>query len=136
MNRESGFRVLRMKTLATGLDTNGSFELIEDVRHAGEGPAPHVHRRSDEAFYVVEGHCTFTRDSGEIDAGPSELVFVPRGTRHFYRATASPSRVLIFYVPAGGFNDFLKELDSLLAARMTRAQAMATMRGRYDSDPA
>ena len=59
--RKEGFRVLRMKTLATGKETGGSFELVEDLRNEGEGPAPHIHRNSEEAFYVLEGRFTFTR---------------------------------------------------------------------------
>ena len=52
---QDNFQVLRMKTLATASLTNGAFELVDDVRGKDEGPAPHVHRQSDEAFYVIEG---------------------------------------------------------------------------------
>jgi quercetin dioxygenase-like cupin family protein len=131
-----GFRVLQMKTLATSALTNGSFELVEDVRDDGAGPAPHVHRRSDEAFYVLDGLFTFTRDSEEIDVTTGSVVFIPRGTRHSYRARRAGSRVLILYVPAGGFDEFLRELDGLLAGGMTSAEAMAALNGKYDSDPA
>lgn len=131
-----GFRVLRMKTLATGTETGGSFELVEDLRNEGEGPAPHIHRNSEEAFYVLEGRFKFTRGSDEIDAEPGSLVFIPRGTRHFYKATTGGSRVLILYVPAGRFDDFLRELDTLLDEGKTSAEAMAALRGKYDSDPA
>ncbi len=128
--------MLRMKTVATGDETNGAFELIEDSRNVGEGPAPHSHRKSDEAFYVLEGSFAFVRGSDEILVERGGLVFIPRGTRHFYRAAADGSRVLIFYVPAGGFDDFMRELDSLLARGMTSAQAIAAIGGKYDSDPA
>jgi mannose-6-phosphate isomerase-like protein (cupin superfamily) len=133
---KGGFRVLRMRTLATAGDTNGAFELVEDLRNHGEGPAPHVHRNSEEAFYVLEGRFTFGRGSDEIVAEPGSFVFIPRGTRHFYRAMTDGARVLILYVPPGRFDDFLRELDSLLAEGMTSAQAMAAIRGKYDSDPA
>ena len=125
-----------MKTVATGDDTNGAFELIEDTRNEGEEPAPHSHRNSDEAFYVVEGRFTFVRGSDEIIAEQGSLVFIPRGTRHFYRAASNGARVLILYVPAGGFDDFMRELDSLLAGGMTSAQAIAAIGAKYDSFPA
>ena len=76
------------------------------------------------------------RDDDEIDAGPGSLVFIPRGTRHSYRALEADSRVLIFDVPAGNFDEFLRELDGMLAEGMMGAQAMAALTGRYDSDPA
>ena len=136
MGGRGGFRVLRMKTLATADETGGAFELIEDTRNEGEGPAPHSHRNSDEAFYVLAGSFKFVRGSDEILAKQGDLVFIPRGTRHFYRAATSGSRVLILYVPAGGFDDFMRELDSLLAGGMTSAEAIAAIGGKYDSDPA
>jgi hypothetical protein len=43
--------------------------------------------------------------------------------------------VLILYVPAGGFVDSLRELDGLLDAGMTSAEAMNSLAGKYDSDP-
>lgn len=133
---KSGFRILRMKTLATAEETNGAFELVEDLRNQGQGPAPHVHRNSEEAFYVLEGRFTFGRGTDEIVAEKGDFVFIPRNTRHFYRAMTDGARVLILYVPPGRFGDFLRELDSLLAQGMTSAQAIAAMRGKYDSDPA
>jgi|SRR5579872_1805449 len=131
-----GFRVLRMRTLANAHLTGGAFELVEDVRAEGQGPAPHVHQRSDEAFYVLAGRFAFTRGDQELEAAPGSLVFIPKGTRHRYRALEDESRVLILYVPAGGFDDFLRELDGLLEGGLTSAEAMARLKGRYDSDPA
>jgi quercetin dioxygenase-like cupin family protein len=125
-----------MRTLATGSLTGGAFEMVEDVRAEGQGPAPHVHKRSDEAFYVLTGRFAFMRGDQELEATPGSLVFIPKGTRHRYRALEDESRVLILYVPAGGFDDFLRELDGLLAGGLTSAEAMATLRGKYDSDPA
>ena len=125
-----------MKTLASAGETNGAFELIEDLRNEGQGPAPHVHRNSDEAFYVIDGRFTFGRGSEEILAEQGSFVFIPRGTRHFYRALTDASRVLVFYIPPGQFHEFLREIDSRLAEGMTSAQAMAAIQDNYDSHPA
>jgi quercetin dioxygenase-like cupin family protein len=136
MEGTGGFRVLRMRTLATASLTGGAFEMVEDVRAEGQGPAHHVHMRSDEAFYVLAGRFAFTRGDEELDATPGSLVFIPKGTGHRYRALEDESRVLILYVPAGGFDDFLRELDGLLEGGISSAQAMARLKGKYDSDPA
>jgi quercetin dioxygenase-like cupin family protein len=108
-----GFRVLRMSTHASSELTGGAFEVIEDVRNEGEGPAPHVHHQTDEAFYVLEGLFTFIKDDQEIEAGQGGFVFIPHGTRHCYRARSAGARLLILVVPAG-LEVFLKELDRLL----------------------
>jgi len=40
-------------TLISGSITNGTLELIEEVRVTRGGPYPHVHRGRDEAFHVT-----------------------------------------------------------------------------------
>ena len=124
-----------MRALATSADTDGAFELVEDQRDVGEGPAPHIHHRSDEAFYIVEGSFQFTRGGEEIDAGPRSYVLVARGTPHGYRATAAGSRLLILYFPAGAFCDYLREVDANMERGMTSAAAMFAIRERYDTTP-
>lgn len=132
----TGFRVLHMRTLAETADTAGAFELVEDQRSAGEGPALHVHHHSDEAFYVIDGSFRFTRGIDELDALPGSYVFVPRGTPHRYSATADGSRLLILYIPAGGFCDYLRAIDGQLAQGMTSAEAMRAIHGRFDTTQA
>lgn len=131
----AGFRFLRMRTLAETADTAGAFELVEDQRNAGEGPALHVHHHSDEAFYVIDGSFRFTRGADEIDALPGSYVFVPRGTAHRYSATADGSRLLILFIPAGGFCDYLRAIDGQLAQGMMSAAAMRAIQGRFDVTP-
>ena len=85
---------------------------------------------------MLAGRFAFTRGDEELEATAGSFVFVPKGTRHRYRALDNESRVLILYAPAGGFGDFLRELDGLLATGLTSAEAIAQLRGKYDSDPA
>ena len=120
--------------LATANLTDGGFELIHDTREAGSGPAPHVHRLSDEAFYVLEGRFMLVRGHDEIEAGPGSFVFVRRGTRHSYRALESGSRVLVLYAPAG-LEPFLRAEDKLLATGESAPDAIAALRGKFDADP-
>ena len=44
-----------MTFLATAEETQGKFALIEAVSRKGNDPPPHIHRREDEIFYVLEG---------------------------------------------------------------------------------
>ncbi len=45
---------------------------------------PHLHRRDDEAWYVVEGTLRVRVGKEEVEASAGAAVFVPRGTPHTY----------------------------------------------------
>ena len=42
----------------------------------------HVHERSDELFYVIEGGFHLETEEGRIPVQAGELIIVPKGTRH------------------------------------------------------
>ena len=43
----------------TDLQTGGQIGLVEATVPPGGGPAPHVHERTDETFYLVHGELEF-----------------------------------------------------------------------------
>jgi quercetin dioxygenase-like cupin family protein len=49
-----------MTFLATAEDAQGKCALIEAVARRGNDPPPHIHRREEETFYVLEGEITFS----------------------------------------------------------------------------
>jgi mannose-6-phosphate isomerase-like protein (cupin superfamily) len=56
----------------------------------------HVHHADDECWYVLAGRLGFQVGDEEIEAGPGDAVFVPRGTPHSYwNAQAGPTRYLL-----------------------------------------
>jgi mannose-6-phosphate isomerase-like protein (cupin superfamily) len=60
----------------------------------------HLHREEDEAWYVLEGRLGFRVGDQEIEAGPGEGVFAPRGTPHSYwNASEAPTRYLLVLGP-------------------------------------
>lgn len=42
----------------------------------------HVHEKSDELFYVIEGFFCLETEDGLIPLSEGELIIVPKGTRH------------------------------------------------------
>jgi len=66
------------------------------------GPGLHVHSREDEATYVVSGVLTFVVGDRRFEAGPGELVWLPREVPHTF-ANLGDEPVLAFGVttPAG-----------------------------------
>lgn len=107
--------------LATGVQTNNRFILIEQEFGAGPGPVAHVHPY-DEAFYILEGEFTYHAGGQTVQARPGTLVHIPRFTQHGFEVNQAPARALNFY-PASGFELLLLSLTH--PARERRLPTMA-----------
>jgi quercetin dioxygenase-like cupin family protein len=104
------------RVLATGDQTGGAYALCEARVLPGGGPPPHVHRREDEAFFILEGAITFTLGGQKVVAGAGSFLQAPRNQPHaFKNESASPARMLILTVPAG-FEKFLAEFAQPVAS--------------------
>jgi mannose-6-phosphate isomerase-like protein (cupin superfamily) len=98
-----------MTLKATGHSTGGSLMLLENLTAPGGGPPPHVHRREDEFFYVLDGTFEIRIGDEVHELGPGGFAYVPRGTVHNFRNTAAvPSRILVGFTP-GGIEGFFRE---------------------------
>ncbi len=95
---------------ARGEDTNGAFALFEGTVPPGAGPLPHVHRREDEAFYVLEGELEILDGDRTFTATAGSYVYIPRGVLHRFKNVAeTTARLLVFFAPAG-FDEFFFEV--------------------------
>ena len=97
-------------------ETEGRFSLI-DYRAPAHwpGPAPHVHKETDEAFYILEGTFRFCVGEAEpFDVGPGGFVFVPRGTPHKLSNPADQSGRHLVLVTPGGFEGYFEEVAAWL----------------------
>jgi quercetin dioxygenase-like cupin family protein len=96
--------------LADGEQTGGAYALLEARGPPGQGPPPHVHRREDEAFYVIEGTILFVADGRETRAGAGGYVYLPRGSVHrFQNIGEGDARMLVLVAPSG-FEKFIAEV--------------------------
>jgi len=88
--------------LATGEDTNGKYATFESIVRPGGGPPPHIHRREEEAFYVLEGEVAFYIDGNRNALRPGMFANMPVGVPHAFRnETDQPARMLVTVAPAG-----------------------------------
>ena len=93
----------------SGEDTGGAFALIEALVPPGGGPPPHIHRREDEAFYLLEGELLFHVDGRDIAAGAGTWVTLAKGSLHHFKNIGDrPARMLIVVTPAGLERYFLE----------------------------
>ncbi len=88
--------------LAAGEDTGGAYALIYAVVPPGGGPPPHLHRREDEAFYVLEGKLAFYADGRDFAATAGTWMTLARGSLHtFKNIGAATAKMLIVVTPSG-----------------------------------
>ena len=80
------------------------------------GPPPHVHVRSDEVFYVLDGVVRVQLGESVFDAHAGQLVRVPPGTPHGFAVISETARFLNFYSPAA--------VDRMIATLSTPAEEL------------
>lgn len=98
------------RILASGEQTGGAYVLSEARVLPGGGPPPHIHRREDEGFFILEGEITFTVDGKRLVAGPGTFVQGPRNIPHAFKNEGSvPARMLILVTPPG-FDKFITSI--------------------------
>ena len=99
-------------TKLTGQQTGGQIGLVEATVPPGGGPPPHVHERTDETFYVVNGELEFLDGDTTFTASTGAVVFLPRGNVHrFYNPGIQPAKLVFIYTPGGAEGMFVEGGD-------------------------
>ena len=127
----------RITLKVVGAQTAGVVEVLEyELAPGFQGPAPHVHARTDETFYVLEGEVGFRVDGREIVAGPGACVYVPRGLPHTFSGhEMSGARFLEVVTPAH-FSGYFEELAARVATGGPPDPAvLRTLWEKYDIIP-
>ena len=93
----------RMVVKVRDEDTGGAYSIHDNTIPPGsQGPRPHIHRRHEETFYVLEGELAVRVGSRTITAPAGSFVVVPRGEVHQpSNPRPEPTRVLLMFSPAG-----------------------------------
>ncbi|HZO62815.1 MAG TPA: quercetin 2,3-dioxygenase [Gaiellaceae bacterium] len=90
-------------------ESNGTLAIVELEGRRGDMPPLHVHRREDEAFYVLEGELSLHTPDGSLTLRRGEAAFAPKDVPHVYRVESETARWLGITTP-GGFDDFVREI--------------------------
>ncbi|MDA3646860.1 cupin domain-containing protein [Saccharopolyspora indica] len=90
-------------TLLRSEQTNGEFSMLEAIVPANAGPPPHAHHNESETFVLLEGRLVINAGDQEYEAGPGDVVYIPKGVRHSFRNLSQdePARMYFMYTPAG-----------------------------------
>ena len=88
-------------------DTGGKVGVFEEVVPPGVGTPLHIHRNSDEVFYVFSGDFTFRLGDVSRRVSAGAWVFVPLGAVHGFRNSgAEAGRLLFVFTPGAGAKAF------------------------------
>ncbi|HEV2058834.1 MAG TPA: cupin domain-containing protein [Solirubrobacteraceae bacterium] len=109
--------------------TGGLLGLVDGSFYRGFGPPLHVHRREDEAIYVIEGEIRFRQADEEFVGGPGCWVWGPRGVPHAFKVQSDTARALIVVTP-GGFERMFE------VGGVPLSQSPEPPRQEYDPDAA
>jgi quercetin dioxygenase-like cupin family protein len=94
----------------TGKETGDLYSIVEVLEPQGARAPLHLHRKEDEAFYVLEGEMTFHIGDETIKARPGSFVFGPKDVPHTYTVDSGPARLLFLLSPAG-FEGFVEAIS-------------------------
>lgn len=94
----------------SGHHSHGGVTIVDHRVPSGFAPPPHIHNGADEMFYILEGAFAGFCGDQQWEAGPGDLVFLPRDIPHgFTVSDAGPGRALLVLAPAG-FEQFVAAL--------------------------
>lgn len=91
------------QVMATGVQTDNAFTLLDQIVHSGGGGGPMTHTHSqDEGLYVIKGRCIFNAGGHQgLPGTPGTFVAIPGNTEHSFSVEEADTHVLNFYLPAG-----------------------------------
>ena len=109
--------------------TDGAFLLVDTQVDPDGGVPPHLHRREDETFSILEGRFAPEVGGQSTLAGPGDTVFAPRGLAHSWRCVSPEGgRFLILITPGDNFEAFalaMAQRSFIPAAAMAEADSAA-----------
>jgi len=115
-----------------GPQNGGAFELYELVMGAATIDY-HVHDKSDETLYVVEGEVEFNVAGKKFNRPAGSVAFVPRGVHHgFTNHGPAKAKVMVLFTPSGNQHEYFRELERLFQAPTLDATALTALQKRYD----
>jgi len=109
---------INIRFLLEAADSNGSVAMFEFMVAAGaKVPVPHYHKAYDETIYGLEGVMTFTVDGKQVDIGPGQSYFIPRGAVHsFNNLKPVDAKALAVVTPALLGPDYFKDIAAIVHA--------------------
>ena len=102
---EGGERLWTMGMLmtvkASSAQTGGQCSVLDAKFPPDAAPPLHIHHHETELNLVLEGRMRFQCGEDMFDCGPGDLVFLPSGVAHSFRAGPEGARMIGITNPGG-----------------------------------
>jgi quercetin dioxygenase-like cupin family protein len=126
-----GLRQIKIKI--AGESTGGRYSMVEDTVPPHYRTSLHIHRNTDEAFYVVKGALRFQLGEDKIEAPTGTFLFIPRGVDHaFTNPTTEPATYIVIISPPG-FEKYFEE-RALVANTNPTPETLTIISKRHDRE--
>jgi mannose-6-phosphate isomerase-like protein (cupin superfamily) len=126
-----------IRLLLDSSDTGGAISAHRAVLGRGApGASPHRHTGSSELFYILDGSADVLAGDELITAVQGDLVVVPPGFAHAFRATAGrTAEILVIVTPGIERFDLFRGLTDV-ANGTADYEAILADQSRFDTYPA
>ncbi len=129
--------ILAPPLAGTVLGSVGNNFVIAEWKDAGGPAGPprwiaplHLHRKDDEAWYVLEGTLCVRMGDDVVEAKAGAAVFVPRGTPHTYW-NPGPGLVRYLLVMTSNIYSLIQDIHAM---QERSPAALAAVFERHDSE--
>jgi quercetin dioxygenase-like cupin family protein len=100
----------RARVRLCGAQTEGRLSVLVYGAPAGFGPPRHLHRQDDEILLVEQGTIALWTPHECRTAGPGDVVMLPKGVPHTWRAYGDDSVRFQVTVTPGDFETFFERI--------------------------
>ncbi len=94
-------------------ETSGAYSVYRLTVKPGDGSPPHVHRKDDESFYVLNGEFEYHVGEQVIRCRSGEIMFLPRNVPHLFRNVGITDGQLLAIGSPGGHERFFLDAANL-----------------------
>lgn len=106
---------ITLKVLLSGMHTDGSLAVFEDIVEPGVGPGRHIHHQQDETFFFLEGDFIAEVDGKVYNFKPGDVAFIPKGTVHAFKNVGETrGRLRYVFSPAQTIEEMFREFYTVL----------------------
>ena len=89
--------IITEDTVGSELGTLGYTILPPKAQHA-----PHVHENAEEYIIIKSGHAKGSIDDYVYEAGPDDIIFIPKGALHYIENPSNVDLLEIYFIYVGG----------------------------------